>query len=100
MLDSVAEAELGKETLEGSVVMLTDDDRAHALDGRLEATISSLERVLVEFYAPWCQHCQELEPEYDQAAERLGGTVLAKVDTTSNPIASNKYGISSMPTLK
>jgi protein disulfide-isomerase-like protein len=100
VLDSVAEAELGKETLEGSVIMLTDDDRPHPLDGRLEATLSTLDRVLVEFYAPWCQHCQELEPEYDKAAETLGGTVLAKVDTTANPIASSKYGIGSMPTLK
>lgn len=100
VLDSVAEAELGPDSLEGEVLMLTDDDRRHPLDGRLEASIATLQRVMVEFYAPWCKHCQELEPEYEKAAAELGGTVLAKLDTTANPIAANKYGIGSMPTLK
>ena len=42
--------------------------------------------VLMEFYAPWCGHCQNLGPHYRAAAKALSGmdlpepVVLAKMD--------------------
>lgn len=58
---------------------------------------------IVEFYAPWCGHCQNLKPAYEKAAKDLDG--LAKVvavncDEDSNKPLCGAHGIQGFPTLK
>lgn len=37
--------------------------------------VNSADIWLVEFYAPWCGHCQRLTPEWEKAAKALKGIV-------------------------
>lgn len=58
---------------------------------------------IVEFYAPWCGHCQNLKPAYEKAAKSLTG--LAKVaavncDEESNKPLCGQMGVQGFPTLK
>lgn len=58
---------------------------------------------IVEFYAPWCGHCQNLKPAYEKAAKSLTG--LAKVGAVNCDDEENKPFCGSMevqgfPTLK
>jgi len=58
---------------------------------------------IVEFYAPWCGHCQNLKPAYEKAAKNLEG--LARVaamncDDDANKPFCGSMGVQGFPTLK
>jgi len=79
-----------------------DDKDVVVLKERNFTTVIENNRfVLVEFYAPWCGHCQALAPEYAAAATELkpDGVVLAKVDATIENELAHEYDVQGFPTV-
>ncbi|KAG7397440.1 protein disulfide isomerase (PDI) protein [Phytophthora boehmeriae] len=77
-----------------SVVVLTDKNFE-------KEVLQSPDYWLVEFYAPWCGHCKNLEPEYKAAAKKLKKNArLGAVDATVHQALAQKYQIKGFPTIK
>lgn len=57
--------------------------------------------VIVEFFAPWCGHCQALTPTYEKVASVLKGVAtVAALDADAHKSLAQEYGIKGFPSLK
>ncbi len=65
-----------------------------------EKIIAENKLVLVDFFASWCGPCQMFSPIVEQVADKYEENVKTlKLDIDENPTISEKYSISSVPTL-
>ena len=56
---------------------------------------------IVEFFAPWCGHCQQLKPEWEKAAKALKGIVkVGAIDLDQYKSMGSQYDIKGFPTIK
>lgn len=60
---------------------------------------------LVEFFAPWCGHCKNLAPVYEELAHNFAFAkkdklTIAKVDADREKSLGSRFGIQGFPTIK
>lgn len=76
-------------------------------ESTMEEALSKTEFALVEFYAPWCGHCQKLIPTYEQLAKEVAAdkelsakVTIAKIDCDANKDVPTKFNVRGFPTIK
>ncbi|WCJ41028.1 Protein disulfide isomerase-like 1-4 [Euphorbia peplus] len=81
--------------------LIDDKDVVVLKEGNFSDFVDNHKYVMVEFYAPWCGHCQSLAPEYAAAATELKGSdvVLAKVDATEESELAQEFDVQGFPTV-
>ena len=57
-------------------------------------------RFLVEFYAPWCNTCKQIAPDFSQVASHLKNKVkVGKIDGEKYPSIIDRFNITGYPTI-
>jgi protein disulfide-isomerase-like protein len=85
-------------------VVLCTPDYVRELDpDSLNNVIHSGKFVFIKFYAPWCGHCNNMNPAYQRLGSYFGGdsrVVVAQIDADYYARIRRPYNIGGYPTLK
>eukprot|EP00766_Chilomastix_caulleryi_P000115 gnl/Chilomastix_caulleri/1107.p1 GENE.gnl/Chilomastix_caulleri/1107~~gnl/Chilomastix_caulleri/1107.p1 ORF type:complete len:117 (+),score=33.74 gnl/Chilomastix_caulleri/1107:74-424(+) len=74
----------------GEVTKLTQETFKEKLKGN----------IMVKFFAPWCGHCRNLAPIYEELSTDVEGVEIAEVDCTVYQDICRDQGIRGYPTVK
>ncbi|KAI3865417.1 hypothetical protein MKW92_018197 [Papaver armeniacum] len=71
-------------------------------DSLQDVVFASGKNVLLEFYAPWCGHCQKLAPILEEVALEFQSdpdVIIAKLDATANDFPTDQFDVKGYPTM-
>lgn len=68
-----------------------------ATDDNLDSHLEQHNVLVVDFWAEWCRPCKMFSPILEEVSKEYP-VWIAKIDIDLNPIQSNKYNITSVPT--
>jgi len=104
-------AAFAKDVLAGKVAKYVKSEPEPEANGDAVVTVvgTSFDRIVndkskdvfIEFYAPWCGHCKQLAPKWEELAKDMSkhsSLVIAKIDATANDVPA-MYGVRGYPTI-
>lgn len=68
-----------------------------ATDENLDLHLAQHNILLVDFWAEWCRPCKMFSPILDEISKEFP-IWIAKIDIDLNPIQTEKYNVTSVPT--
>jgi thioredoxin 1 len=69
-------------------------------DQSFQETIQQKGLVIIEFWAPWCTYCKQLEPILDELdLEFVGKVRIAKINVETDSEISTRLNVLSLPAL-
>ena len=92
VVDTTGDREIDGNDNDSSILELTVD----SFDEFIQNTDK---KILVDFYADWCQPCKLLEPIVEEVSMENQEVLFARVNVDENRELSNKYAIRALPTL-
>jgi thioredoxin 1 len=64
-----------------------------------QSIITEKEKLVIDFWAPWCSPCKKLSPIIEELSNEIGEVSFAKVNVEAHPEIASKYQIFAVPTI-
>lgn len=61
--------------------------------------IISHQRVIIDFWAPWCGPCKMIGPTIEEVSREQENVVVGKLNVDEYPEIAGRHGVMSIPTL-
>jgi protein disulfide-isomerase A6 len=86
-------------------LLATASDVVNLIPSNFDSVVfNSGKPALVEFFAPWCGHCKNLAPVYEELATTFAASgnkvTIANVDADNHKSLGKRFGVQGFPTLK
>ncbi len=89
-----------KSKIENLTQKSKSEELVHVTDVTFDRTLKENPVVLVDFWANWCGPCKALAPTIEKLAQEHRGRILVgKLDVDRNPVTSDRFKVSSIPTI-